>query len=233
MIRTINSIEVSSVCDNQCPYCPAPLQHQHRPIGLMTMATFETAIGWVHHFARQGTQKELNLFGVGEPTLNPHLVEMVRLARERMPLGQRLHLNTNGNRMTLKLARELRDAGIDSVDITGHNPRAAANTIRILQTAGICGQLSVDFMTQPNNWAGQVDWFEPLYRYPCQWLRDGQVMIMSDGRVTTCCLDAFAGGVFATVDDDLAAAAPRAHALCRNCHHDAPAAMLAAIDKGA
>lgn len=222
-IATINSIEISSLCDNACDYCPAPDQGQHRETGLMEHAVFEQAIGWVRKFAQAGTQRELNLFGVGEPTLHPALVDFVAYAREHLPARQRLHLNTNGNRMTIELARALKGAGIDSVDITAHKARAAARTLRIFRAAGIAGRISIDPITAPNNWAGQVDWFAPDYfkgaGMECPWLRRGQVMVMSSGAVTRCCIDAFGRGVCATLDDDLAAVDLKPFDLCRDCHH--------------
>lgn len=220
-IQTINTIELSSICNFKCQYCPAKDQHNYRNVGFMEEETFQKSIGWVRYFANKGTQLEVNLFGVGEPTLHPRLVEFVQLAREAIPMRIPLHLNTNGSKMTMELARDLNKAGITSIDITGHDARAAANTIRILREVGIPGQVSMDFMVNPNNWAGQVDWFEPRYNAgACPWLNRGQVMIMSDGRVTNCCIDAFAKGVFATVDDDLPERTVRSMPLCAECHHE-------------
>jgi len=54
-ITTINSIETSSLCNNACPYCPAPFQKKFRPTGTMTMEIFEKAVEWVAYFVKQGT----------------------------------------------------------------------------------------------------------------------------------------------------------------------------------
>lgn len=227
-ITTINTIEVSSLCDNECEYCPAPIQGEHRQTGLMTIEVFKRAIGWVKILSRQGTQLELNLFGIGEPTLNPQLVEFVRYARLNLPASQVLHLNTNGNGMTLGLAWDLKSAGITAIDLTAHKARAAAKTIRLFKKAGIVGSVSLDFITMPNNWAGQVDWFAPEYykmavpENICPWLGRGQVMVMSNGDVTNCCIDAFASGVFATVYDDLMQVEVEEMPLCAKCHHLTP-----------
>lgn len=223
-IRTINTIEVSSICDNECPYCPATEQILKRDCGFMDRETFEKAIDLVYMLARQGSQMELNLFGIGEPTLHPDLVEYVRYARRKLPFSQVLHLNTNGNNMTEGLARDLKDAGISEIDITLHEDhRVAARTIRVLRKAGIVGKLSIDPVVFPNNWAGQVDWLEPEYNAgPCPWLNRGQVMIMSDGSITRCCIDAFATGVMGTVDGSLSDMDVTPFDLCRSCHHENP-----------
>jgi len=224
-ITTINSIEISSLCNNKCPYCPSPIQGEHRKVGLMDVEVFKIAIGWVRHFVKHGTQKELNLFGVGESTLHTELVSMVEYAKLKLPVALPIHLNTNGKLMTQELAVGLKRAGISHIDITGHDAYITARTIKIFKDVGIEGQLSFDFITQPNNWAGLVDWFEPDYSYPCQWLRDGQVMIMSSGDVTTCCIDAFGEGIFTHVGKDITQAYSQPHKLCDGCHHEVPEDM--------
>jgi len=220
-ITTINSIELSALCDNRCIYCPAPIQHAHRPVGLMTMETFIAAIEWVKKFTRAGTQRELNLFGVGEPTLNPLMVEMVAYARNHCRFEQVLHTNTNGNTMGPELARDLKNAGISQIDITGHNAHSLAKTIRIFKAVGIEGQLSMDFATNPNNWAGQVDWFEPDYDAgPCPWVGIGQAFVMWNGDVSTCCIDAFGKQIIGNIfDDDLTELDVLPGKLCETCHH--------------
>jgi hypothetical protein len=228
-ITTINTIEISSLCDNDCPYCPAQAQRDHRKVGFMSFETFKKAIAWVKLFCGQGSQRELNLFGVGEPMLHPDIVKFVKYARDMLPFRQDLHLNTNGNRMTPQLAQNLKAAGITAIDITAHNARSAAKTIRYFRQIGIKGQLSIDFITQPNNWAGQVDWFAPEYHKRnnkgniCPWLARGQIMVMSNGDITTCCIDAFATGVFGRITDDLTHLEFDSHALCKKCHHLTPA----------
>ena len=221
-ITTINTIELSSKCDNHCEYCPASEQHKFRETGFMSMDTFARAIDWALKYAREGTQREINLFGIGESTLNLKIVDMVRYARQILPFKQILHLNTNGNTMTKELAYNLKDAGITSIDITAHKARSAAKTIRILREANIPGQISLDFITNPNDWAGQVDWLKyegpPM---PCPWLRTGQVSVQSDGVVTICCWDAWQQGKLGLITDDLTAMEVEEFNLCKTCHQKA------------
>lgn len=221
-ITTINTIEVSALCDNRCAYCPAPTQHEHRPVGLMTLETFKRALFWVRYFADRGTQQELNLHGVGEPTLNKDLMEMIRLAREATP-GV-INFNTNGNRLTPELAAACKAAGLTSINVTAHNAESTKNAVKAIRAAGLEGHVNADFAVNPNNWGGQVAWTETVdYKLWCHWLDKGQVMIMWDGRVTRCCLDAFGQGVFATTDDNLAELDVTPFALCEKCHHERPA----------
>lgn len=225
-ITTINSIETSSLCDNACEYCPCKDQGKYRKTGLMKVAVFERAIDVALALAEQRTQRELNLFGVGEPTLNQQLVNFVSYARRMMPFGQRLHLNTNGNDMTGELAKALKDAGIDQIDITGHNHRSTANAIRIFRRIRVPFNVSYDFALYPNNWAGQVDWFSPEYNAGvCPWLQKGQVMVMSDGSITTCCIDAFGTNIIGNIFDDVSQIELKPFHLCKSCHHSIPESM--------
>ena len=221
-ITTINTIEVSALCDNICPYCPAPTQHEHRPVGLMDINTFIKAVQWVKHFDDEGTQQELNLHGVGEPTLNKDLVEMIRLARAAAP-DIVINFNTNGNRMTPELAEACRDAGITSINVTAHKAESTMRAVKAIKGAGLQCHANADFAMNPNNWGGQVAWTETVdYKLWCNWLDKGQVMVMWDGRVTRCCLDAFGQGVFAHIDDDLRGLEVTTFALCETCHHERP-----------
>lgn len=221
-ITTINTIEVSALCNFSCAYCPAPVQNRYRPVGLMTLETFKEATRWVKHFADAGTQKELNLHGVGEPTLNKDLVEMIRLARAAAP-GIVINFNTNGNRMTPELAVACRDAGVTSINVTAHKPEATKNAVKAIRAAGLVCDVNADFAVSPNNWGGQVSWTETVdYKLWCRWLAEGQVMVTWDGQVTRCCLDAYGQGVFADIEDDLRQCEVTPFALCETCHHERP-----------
>lgn len=232
-LNTVNTIETSSICDNSCPYCPYPEQHKHRKTGFMTMETFNAALEFVRFCVKKGTQQELNLFGVGEPTLNPLLPEMIRTARGVLPLSKAVHINTNGNTMTRELALKLKEAGLTACDVTIHPTiseaklRRVTETLRIFKKVGMSGQISMDGVLQPNNWAGQVDWFEPDYEYACPWLHKGQITIQSDGGITPCCFDAFAqgviGSVFVSRPDQLDI---KEFNLCKTCHQKPPRSIV-------
>jgi len=219
----VDHIETSAECDNECKYCPSPLQADHRRVGLMTMETFEKAMTWIDYCVAMGTQTQLNLYGVGEPLLNPNIIEMVAIARKHLGPNIPLHLNTNGNNMTDKIAEALKEAGVTGVDVTGHKPKTAARTIKSLQKYGIFGVLNQDYILHPNDWAGQVSWFKADYTYDCPWLFSGRVFIMWDGQVSRCSLDAFGQGVFADIYKD----SPNdikltRFKLCDTCHSHTP-----------
>lgn len=236
-LQAIKNLEISSVCNLACPYCPARLQDQHRDVGLMDDATFDRALYWLDRWVRAGTQRELNLFGVGEPLLHPKVVEFARRCREVMPLYLRLLMNTNGILLTEDVARALYDAGVDKIDITDHDAEVSMRAIRVLRK--VTGQYrdsqdprsrwgySRDGVVNPNNWGGLIDWV-PSVEHPrvlCPWLAQGQVMVMSNGDVTRCCQDAFGRGILGTVHDDLDRIDHSPYVQCETCHEEVPAGM--------
>jgi hypothetical protein len=226
-IGSIKNLEIASVCQLSCPYCPQRDQHEHRETGLMTDEVFDRSMFWLRKFVRAGTQKELNLFGVGEPLLHPKVVEFAAAARREMPRYLTLRMNTNGILVTEEIVRGLMDAGIDVIDITDHDAKTSMLAIRVFRSAGIKFGYSRDAITNPNNWGGLVDWTPSVQyqRYICPWLTDGCVMVMSDGNVTRCCQDAFARGILGTVWDDLDTIEHTPFVQCHTCHEDIPPGM--------
>src|SRR5438105_3251047 len=62
------------------------------------------------------------LFGLGEPTLNPHLVDYVR---ELSSAGAEVWFNTNGTRIDEELAERLAIAGADRITVSIDGATAA------------------------------------------------------------------------------------------------------------
>lgn len=216
-INSINSIEVSSICDNKCLYCPAPTQSKHRSVGFMDMDTFKACIHWAKELDKRGSQREINLFGVGEPLLNPSFCDMAAYAREEMP-NQRFHVNTNGNRLTKEIASCLRSDRIE-VDITDHNALATARAIRVARSVGLTHGTNRDFVDNPNNWANQVTWFNPDYVFDCAWLNYGQVMVAWNGDIYNCCIDSCGISKSGNIKDDITQIDLKPFELCKCCHH--------------
>jgi hypothetical protein len=232
-VGCIKNLEVASVCNLACPYCPCEGQGEHRGVGLMEWPVFEKSLEWLRTFIANGTQEELNLFGIGEPFLHPRYVEMVRRCREVMPRYLMLRLNTNGLLATEELIEEIVQAGADAIDLTDHEAGSSMKTIRIWRKLGpkypnVKFGYSRDGILNPNNWGGLLDWTPSVDhpRYPCPWLTKGQVMVMSDGRVTRCCQDAHARGILGTVWDTLPDLDHTPFVQCETCHEDVPPEVL-------
>lgn len=234
-VKAIKNLEIASVCNLACPYCPCRLQGEHRDVGLMTEEVFERSLYWLKKFVAASTQEELNFFGVGESLLHPHLVEWVRRTRDIMPRYLPLLINTNGILFTEEIGRALYDAGTDKIDLTDHEAEASTRTIIALRK--ISGHYhpiqkdpaspwgySRDGVMAPNNWGGLVDWVPEVQhpRYLCPWLSKGQVMIMSSGDVTRCCQDAFGRGIIGSVWEEVGSIPYGPYVQCVTCHEIVP-----------
>jgi len=64
---------------------------------------------------RLGGISEVTLTGWGEPLLHPKIVEMVKYAKEK---GKWVSLTSNGSLLTENLAKQLTQAGLDSISIS-------------------------------------------------------------------------------------------------------------------
>ena len=226
-VGCIKNLEITSLCNLKCPYCPQRLQHLYRPVGMMSEEVFAKSLEWLAVFVKNGTQRELNFFGVGESLLHPRFFEYLERTREVMPRYLPLIMNTNGLLVDDHYVKEVMRIGIDKVDITDHEARSAMNAIRLFKKYGIRWGYSRDGILQPNNWGGLIDWVSEVThnKYLCPWLSSGQVIIQSDGNVSRCCQDAFARGVICTVWDDVTSFDHTPFVQCRTCHELMPPGM--------
>ena len=214
-ITTLHQIEMTSICNLRCGYCTWPTMP--RPKMHMTRETYMKAIGWVRHFVRKGTQGELNLAGIGESTLHPNFVEFVGIAREAVGPDIPIVLATNGLAMTDAMARALVPYNT-RIWVSLHRPEKAGPAIEILKRHGLLNGVSADPSIASIDWAGQVEYHVSAPPSVCDWLKTGWAMVMADGRIATCCLDATGAGVVGTVDDDPDSIRIQPYDLCRGCH---------------
>lgn len=217
-VTSVHQIEVTTLCNLRCVYCPSPRLEQHRgqPKQHMTLDVFERALAWARHFAREGTQGELSLTGIGETLLHPDWQTMVRLAREALP-DSFINFSTNGLLLDDEACEFLASQRC-AVFVSLHRPEKAGPAIEAAKRHGILMTHNASAAISSFDWAGQVDWHVSAPRSPCEWLRDGWCAVLVDGRVTRCCLDAAGSGAFAHVDDDPAGVVTSPWSLCESCH---------------
>lgn len=181
----------------------------------MTRETFERAL----FVAKQlPGEPELNLAGIGESTMHPEFVDFLFLARERMP-NTVLLLASNGLLMTNELAKAIAPTGVH-VFISLHRPEKAGPAIEACKRYGILAGISGDPSIAATDWAGQVKWHvsTQLKGAPCPWVRNGRLMVMSDGRITRCSFDSTADDVLGSVWDDVTQIETSPYKLCESCH---------------
>jgi hypothetical protein len=214
-VRELHQIEITSRCNLKCEYCPS--YRLPRPKVDMTQDHFLKALSWVVEFKRRGTQRDVNLAGIGESTLHPDFVRMVHLAREYLGQDFQLVFATNGLLMTDELAREIAPAN-PTVFVSLHRPEKAGPAIEALRKYGLLAGVSADPSISSTNWAGQVDYHvsAPKGR-PCSWVTGGKVFMFADGRISRCAFDASGVGVIGHIEDGLSKLETSPYVLCRTC----------------
>lgn len=217
-INSVHQIEITSRCNLKCSYCPSP--NLGRPKVDMSIETFQRALKWVKHYVSVGTQKELNLAGIGESTIHPRFIEMLGLARDVVGDDVKIIFATNGIQITDEQVAAM-EPYHPEVWVSLHQPKKAAEAVSLYRKYGLLKGFSIDPSTNANDWAGQVKWKTDFPgSMACQWLRGGWVMVMADGRITTCCLDATGDGVIGHVDDIIDSLQSKPWSLCKGCHQE-------------
>ena len=221
-ITAVHQIEISSRCQLKCVYCPSKNitagKYPDRPALDMTRAHFERALDWVKFFVRQRTQAELNIAGIGESTMHTDWVDFVKLAREALPDGK-LIFATNGLIHDEEMVKAIAPYKPE-VWVSLHRPEKAGPAVEMYKKYGILAGASADPSISANDWAGQVSWFNSGDRIQCQWLRQGKVFVLADGRISRCCLDASGNGVIGHVDDPIGSVETSPWDLCRSCYQE-------------
>lgn len=209
-ITSIHQIEISSRCNLRCVYCPS--RNLDKPVAEgghdrakedITVPTFRRALEWAAYFEDLGTQGELALTGLGEALLHPNFVEFVRLAREALP-ENRITFSTNGILLTEELVEQLAPYRPE-IYVSLHRPERAKGAIDAAAKHGLLAAVNASFATLAFDWAGALDWQVsiPEDSVVCEFLRTGWSVVLADGRITTCCLDASGDGVVGHVFDEL------------------------------
>lgn len=102
------AIETHSYCNFRCIVCP--YVKMQRAKGKMQAELFRTIIDEV---ARESPETRVWLAIMGEPLMDKDMVSYLRYARDHGV--QRIHLNTNGTFLEGQLAKDIMDAGVESI----------------------------------------------------------------------------------------------------------------------
>jgi organic radical activating enzyme len=102
----IVDVEPTNACNLDCIFCQR--QVMERAVKTMPLETYTAIIDEVA--ANQPCAVRFS--GWGEPTMNKHIVDFIRMATER---GVLTHLTTNATLLTLELSRALLEAGLTKI----------------------------------------------------------------------------------------------------------------------
>ena len=218
-ITTIKQIEPTSICNLRCSYCIYPTMEREKKH--MEVETFDRAIRWVRHFVNEGTQGELSLTGIGESFLHPRIVEFIAKARWAIGPDRMLTISTNGLCLDDEMCMQIAPFK-PSIFVSTHRPEKAGPAIEAAKRAGIFQAANTSAATAAFDWAGQVDYFTSAVGRPCAFLLHGWGVVLSDGRMTTCCMDGDGSGVVGTVWDGIGTLGLRPYKLCGPCHEIVP-----------
>lgn len=114
-------VEITNLCNFHCTFCPDEIMERGR--GMMP---FEDACRIFDQVAREksrlGPLYPVKLHQMGEPTIHPRLVDIVRYAEKEK--GIPIELNTNCSLLTEKLVDGLYDAGLTNLILSYQTPDA-------------------------------------------------------------------------------------------------------------
>jgi hypothetical protein len=181
----IYQIEVSNICSLKCTYCPHPTQERSK--GMMSFETFRKCVELYQICENKET---LRLHNFGEALLHPELPAFIRYADDR---GIKCSFFTNG--LTMKKVpfsrqfwQNLADHGLETVDFSSHE----LETEEFEKIVG--GVIKLGRVFNPRTrvlgtWAGQTGPPETPVPEPCIFERMNAVVVLWDGRISSCCLD--------------------------------------------
>lgn len=136
--RRLN-IEVSTRCNLNCETCVR--SGWQEDLGDMSLETYKRLLPVFPEL------KSISLYGIGEPLLNDHLMEMIRLAKACLPSSGTVSFATNGTLIDKRIAQLLVSSGIDDivVSIDGVTPETfrrimgGANLDEVLRNIRLLG----------------------------------------------------------------------------------------------
>jgi hypothetical protein len=232
-LRTITTIELSSVCSLACKYCINRLMPLYgRKSEIMDEETFERSLYWLKKLCKFGSQQEINLNGNGESTLDTDLISRIRRVKDIVG-DRQVGMSTNGTHITYDLAVKLRDIGVLNLSISPHSCFHARRAVMEMMKAGLKVTLNMGPIGMSHNWAGQLEpenSIEMGFTVKCDPLAEGRGYIQSHGGLSPCCYDFRGLGQFGTVfDDDLLIRPIKAYELCKSCHQQIPADIRAEV----
>lgn len=112
-------IDPASLCNFRCKFCPTGdpflIKKTGRKQQFLPLELYEKIIDDIRQFP--GRIKVLRLYKDGEPMLNPHFVDFVRIAKQSGKF-ERIETTTNGSKLNPEFNRAIIEAGIDRVVVS-------------------------------------------------------------------------------------------------------------------
>lgn len=182
---------------------------------------FERVLYWMGEFKQQ----TIHLHHFGESTLHPKFIEWVDRISDIVP---DVRVSSNGVGVTREMVRGMKDAGLAMLSLSIHRPEVVQKVAEFCIDEGLPYEWASGPLSAPHNWAGQVEGrnSEWAKTYPCQFLIEQACVVLADGRVANCCIDAEGISAQGSVFDDLRQMDLRPFSLCASCHHFIPEGLF-------
>ncbi len=106
-------IETAMACNLRCPMCPVHDSKIHmdgRHAGIMKLETYKEILRQISDKSRM-----IGLTIMGEPLINKHIAEFVRLGKEA---GHSMGLTTNATLLDAEMSEKLLSAGLDNLTVS-------------------------------------------------------------------------------------------------------------------
>ena len=230
-MRSVYNIEITSICQNSCGYCPHKDLVRGKRERHMHLEVWNMCLHWLKRF----NQDTVCLNGFGEPLLHPHLMEWIKDLNE---IGISPYFSTNGELFTPEIAKQLGELGINYISISPHSEKSRVLVDDIIRSAQVLPSvefpfvfgkkypipisISDGFRRLPHTWAGQTgEPINPHWGWACEFIPEEKCTILSDGTVATCCIDAEPSVSLGNIMDvNLETLKSKKMALCDKCHQN-------------
>lgn len=213
----IYQIEVSSLCNLSCDYCPH--KKMNRKKENMTYETFKKVI----ELTKICNQDRLYLHNMGEPLLNKQLAKFIKYACDN---NITCTFFTNGIHLNKHKIMELYNVGLRELSISEHVKGTSSKIKMMIKELGLEDKLVFEDVydtKKQHNWAMQTgnesdNHFES--EGDCIFKRKNSFVILSDGRIASCCIDYEGVSSYLTIDDLLKEKTYKfkSFSLCENCN---------------
>lgn len=218
-LTRIHQVELTSRCNLRCKYCPHPKLRREKED--MDDRTLVHTLMHLAYYTAQGSQREVSITGLGEALMHPKFMEFVEAIRKTVGRTCFMNFSTNGLLFTEEVAKFCQEQQI-GVFVSLHRPEKAAPAINLARRYGVLAGSNTAFATSSFNWAGELDWEVTAPPIVCEYLLGGWGVVLADGRVSTCCIDAHGQNIIGSVTDEPGSLTTRAFPLCEGCHMQVP-----------
>lgn len=140
---SINTLELTNVCNFKCPYCQNQYKDGERKVGFISVSLVKKLI---KEKAFKNTSY-LELQQNGEPLLHPYFVEIVDLLSKEVPF---LGLSTNASSCQKEKLEALKNLSLITISV--HPQTLTEDIIRCLKIFNSEDKTKVRIQTLDNNW---------------------------------------------------------------------------------